>query len=90
MLGHRMLREYKDVNRVVAMESQSYMQVEIMETQKPESPQGQPILQREECSRLKERKRERRGYVVPERKKQEEEIPDTFSVSRKSDCIACS
>lgn len=58
--GLTMLREDKDSNRVFAMTSPSHIQVEIMEVQKLEISKGQSILQREECSRFKDRKMEKR------------------------------
>lgn len=63
------------------------MQVEIMESQKPEISRIHPFCREKRVTNLK-REREGRDSVVPERKKPREEIPDTILVSRKSNCIA--
>lgn len=83
-----MLREDKDSNRVVAMASPSHVQVEIMEVQKLEISKGQSTLQREECSRFKDRKMEKRLWFP--RQRGWERRSDTILVSRKPDRTACS
>ena len=57
LLGSRTLRKYDDDNRVVAIPSQSHTQVATVEAQKPGISEEQFILQREEYSRFKRKKR---------------------------------